>query len=114
MIELLFDDEFGLCSSEMSERRQRCLLLERRSLFEYKESVEDFGSKLVSSSSGFSLDESEVKEQLDILSRGTFGYIKQFGGINIRILVFGGNWEGKLSSFMKPNGYFFWLFCIHV
>ena len=53
-----------------------------------------------------------MKEQLEILSRGRLGYIiqlVQFGNINILqnlntylSRVFGGNWEGKLSSFMKP------------
>ena len=46
-----------------------------------KELVEDFGSKLVSSSSGFSLDES-----VEILSNGRLGYIHQlvqFGSIYI-------------------------------
>ena len=52
-----------------------------------------------------------VKGKLEILSRGRLGYINQlvqFGRINILqnwnayfSWVFGGNWEGKLSSFVK-------------
>ena len=59
MIELLFDDEFGLSGSEISEEEGEDAYCYRGEACSTKESVDDIGSKLVSSSSGFSLDESE-------------------------------------------------------
>ena len=58
MIELLFDDEFGLSSSEINEGEGEDSYCYRGEACLTKESV-DFGSKSVSSSSGFSLDKSE-------------------------------------------------------
>ena len=59
---------------------------------------------------GFSLNESV--QQLEILSSGRLGYINQLiqlTSINVPqnsnsnfSRAFGGNWEGKLNSFMKP------------
>ena len=60
MVELLlFDNEFGLSGSEISkeEGKDACCYIEEASLT--KEAVEDFESKSVSSSSGFSVDKSE-------------------------------------------------------
>ena len=58
-IELLFDDEFGLSGSEISEEEGEDSYCYRGEAHLTKESVEDFGSKPVSSSSGFSLDDSD-------------------------------------------------------
>ena len=59
MIELLFDFEFGLSSSEISGGEGEDAYCYRAEACLNKESVEDFGSRSVSSSSGFSLDKSE-------------------------------------------------------
>ena len=79
-----------------------------------KESVEDFRSKLVSSSSGFSLDKSEgnSEEQLEILSSSRLGYIWSINILQNTYLsrVFGGNWEGKLSSMNNFSGCFAFMF----
>ena len=54
-----FDDEFGLSCSYISEEEGEDTYCHRVEACLTKESVEDFGSILVSSSSGFSLDEPE-------------------------------------------------------
>ena len=59
MIELLFDDEFGLSGSEINEEDGKDTYCYGGEACMTKESVEDFGSKFVNSSSGFSLDKSE-------------------------------------------------------
>ena len=59
MLELLFDDEFGICGSKVSEGEGEDAYYYRGEACLTKESVEDFRSKSVSSSSGFSLDKSE-------------------------------------------------------
>ena len=60
MIELLFDNEFHLSGSEISEEEGEDTYCYRGEVCSTtKESVEDFGSKKVSSYSSFSLDESE-------------------------------------------------------
>ena len=86
-IELLFDDEFSISGSEISEEEGEDAYCYRGEGCSTKEPVEDFGSKSVSSSD-FSLDESEgnSEEQLEILSRGRLGDINQlvlFGSITI-------------------------------
>ena len=58
-IELLFDNEFGLLGNEISDQEGEGAYSNRGQACSTKESVEDFGSKSVSNSSGFSLDESE-------------------------------------------------------
>ena len=55
----LFDNEFGLSGSEISEEEGEATYCYRGESCLTKESVENFRSKSVSSSSGFSLDESE-------------------------------------------------------
>ena len=55
----LHDDEFGLSDGEISEEEGKDGYCYRGEACLTKVSVEDFGSKLVSNSSGFYLDESE-------------------------------------------------------
>ena len=55
----LFDDKFGLSCSDISEEEGEDTYCYRVEACLTKESVEDFGSISVSSSSGFPLDESE-------------------------------------------------------
>ena len=62
-IELLFDDEFSLSGSELSEGGGKDAHCYRGEACSTKESLEDFRSKSVSSSSGFSLDESECNNE---------------------------------------------------
>ena len=76
-IQLLFNEEFGLSCSETREGEGEDAYCHRGEACLNKESVvEDFGSKSVSSCSGFSLDESEGNK-LGRLSRGRLGDIKQ-------------------------------------
>ena len=59
VIELLFDVEFDLSGSEICGAEGEDTYYYRGEACLTKESVEDFGSRSVSSSSGFSLDKSE-------------------------------------------------------
>ena len=85
MIELLFDLEFGLSGSEICGAEGEDAYYYRGEACLTKESVEDFGSRSVSSSSGFSLDKSEGNSErvtADTLKR-YISKIVQFGSINI-------------------------------
>ena len=60
VIELLLDDEFSLSGSKISEEEGEDAYCYRGEACLTKESVEDFRSKSVSSSSGFSLDKIKI------------------------------------------------------
>ena len=86
MIEVLVDVEFGLSGSEISEGEGEDAYYYRGEACLTKESVEDFGRKLVSSSSGFSLDKSEGNSERvtgDTLKR-FINKIVLFRSINIQ------------------------------
>ena len=70
MIELLFDIEFGLSGSEISEDEGENTYCYRGEASLSKESVEDFGNKLVSSPLASLWMNRRAIEQLEILSRG--------------------------------------------